>query len=429
MRILVIGGYGLIGSYVLARLHAEGHEVVGLGREVAAAERRFAFAHWIKGDLSHMTRIADWTRALAGFDAVVNCAGALQDSPRDDLRAVHVEACRALYGACAANGPRRVVHMSAAGVGPDRPTAFNATKLEAEQVVRSLDLDWVILRPGLVLAPAAYGGTALLRGLAGFAGVIPISNPDAVVQVVSVEDVALAVARALQPTAPSRLSIDLAHPEPTSLADIVLALRRWLGFPAARLVRIPAGLAARLADAIAWLGWRSPMRTTSLAQLNNGVTGEPGAGLNPLGVSLKSLDEILAGWPSGVQERWFARLYFMKPAALVVLIAFWFASGLIGLTTGFGAAVKVLSSTGVTSGAAKLTVAGGSVIDMALALAACLRSMAPRALQGMVLVSAAYLAGGTFLRPDLWLDPLGPYAKILPGALLALTTLAVMDER
>ncbi len=47
----------------------------------------------------------------------------------------------------------------------------------------------------------------------------------------------------------------------------------------------------------------------------------------------------------------------------------------------------------------------------------------------MVLVSAAYLAGGTFLRPDLWLDPLGPYAKILPGALLALTTLAVMDER
>jgi uncharacterized protein YbjT (DUF2867 family) len=39
MRIAVIGAYGLVGSYVAARLLADG-EVVGVGGDVAARERR-----------------------------------------------------------------------------------------------------------------------------------------------------------------------------------------------------------------------------------------------------------------------------------------------------------------------------------------------------------------------------------------------------
>ena len=57
------------------------------------------------------------------------------------------------------------------------------------------------------------------------------------------------------------------------------------------------------------------------------------------------------------------------------------------------------------------------------------RRSAQVALLGMVAVSAAYLLGGTLLRPDLWADPLGPFVKILPGAVLALAALAILDER
>ncbi len=66
-------------------------------------------------------------------------------------------------------GIRRVVHVSAIGAEPAGPTGFSRTKAEAEAHLRQLDLDWVILRPALVLAPAVYGGTAMLRGLAGLA--------------------------------------------------------------------------------------------------------------------------------------------------------------------------------------------------------------------------------------------------------------------
>ena len=166
MRVAIIGAYGLVGSYVSARRAADGHLVVGVGRDIEVARRRFPALAWKRADLATAS-VADWASLLMGVEAVVNCAGVLQDSPRDDLNAVHVEGVRRLAQACQDLGVSRLVHISAAGVGPGRSTAFNATKLKAETLLAQSPLAWIILRPGLVFAPAAYGGTALLRGLAG----------------------------------------------------------------------------------------------------------------------------------------------------------------------------------------------------------------------------------------------------------------------
>ena len=47
----------------------------------------------------------------------------------------------------------------------------------------------------------------------------------------------------------------------------------------------------------------------------------------------------------------------------------------------------------------------------------------------MVALSALYLLGATILTPALWIDPLGPLVKVVPGMALALVALAIMDER
>ncbi|WP_420813175.1 NAD(P)H-binding protein [Methylobacterium currus] len=70
---------------------------------------------------------------------------------------------RALFRACAEAEIRRVVQVSTVGAAPDARTAFLRTKDAADAALAQADLDWTILRPGLVLAPTAYGGTALLR--------------------------------------------------------------------------------------------------------------------------------------------------------------------------------------------------------------------------------------------------------------------------
>lgn len=166
MRVLVVGAYGLIGGYIVSELLREGHDVIGAGRDIARAARRFPQAAWVRADLAAAST-ADWRGCLQGVDAVVNCAGALQDSPSDRLRDVHVEGLKALATAARVAGVARFIHISAVGVG-DSAQPFGQTKFMGEQVLSQQDLAWIILRPGLVVAPAAFGGTALLRGLAAF---------------------------------------------------------------------------------------------------------------------------------------------------------------------------------------------------------------------------------------------------------------------
>ena len=73
MRVLVTGAYGLIGAACLARLHRDGHELIGAGRRIGEARRRFPFAGWREADFNRLTTPVAWRDVIAGVDAVVNC--------------------------------------------------------------------------------------------------------------------------------------------------------------------------------------------------------------------------------------------------------------------------------------------------------------------------------------------------------------------
>jgi uncharacterized protein YbjT (DUF2867 family) len=432
MRVLITGAYGLIGAACLGRLRLEGHDLIGAGRSIAEAQRRFPYARWIAADFHELTTPLSWQGLLAGIDAVVNCVGALQDGAGDDLKRVHVDAPVALFAACEQLRVRRVVHISAIGAGCDGPTRFARTKGETENDLKRRDLDWVILRPGLVLASAVYGGTAMLRGAAGVPGVSPVVAAASPVQVVAIEDVAETVAWALRPGAAARLSLDLVHPQSVTIADIVAGYRRWLGLrpqPAVALPQWCAVAIARLADALSWLGWRSPMRSTALAHLAGGIVGDPARWMEATGIAPKSFEEILNRHPASVQDRWFAHLYLLKPIAIAVLALFWIASGIIALGPGWDEAVALMRGAGAGTGLAGLAVAAGAALDMALGFGVLVRRASRVALLGMLAVSCAYAATALVAAPHLLLDPFGRILKIFPIMLTNLFAIAILDDR
>jgi uncharacterized protein YbjT (DUF2867 family) len=436
VRILVTGAYGLIGAACLARLHRGGHELVGAGRGRALVEARlrFPYARWIAADFTRFVTPDAWRPLLAGIDAVVNCVGVLQDDARDDLRSVHVDATAALFEACAAAGIRRVIHVSAIGAEPEGPTAFARTKAEAEMRLAALDLDWVVLRPGLVLASNAYGGSAMLRGLAGWPWVTPVVGADSRIQVVSVDDVADTVAFCLTPASAqaTKVSWDLVHPARVTLVELVQAIRRWHGFAPQPVLRLPdaaAAVVARVADGLGRLGWRSPARSTAMAQLTAGVIGDPARWIAATGIQPKSLDDILAARPAGVQDRWFARLYWLKPIAIAALALFWIASGLIALGPARASALVQLAAAGLPDPLAAAALAGSAGFDIALGLAVMVRRFTRLALLLMLATTLIYLVAGSALAPALWADPLGPLPKLVPVLLATLFTLAILDER
>jgi uncharacterized protein YbjT (DUF2867 family) len=430
VAVLVLGGYGLIGSAIVERLAADGLEVIGLGRDTASAERRWPQAAWRRADLSRLVTPEAWRPFLVDIEVVVNAAGALQRGLKDDLVAVQDRAMQALYRAAKQAGVRRIVQISAVGATLDSPLEFFRTKARADGALRASGLEHVILRPALVISPVAYGGTALLRGLAAFPVLLPLVLPRSLLRTVWIGDVADAAAAAVAGRIDSGAGVDLAEAPTRTLAETVQLVRGWLGLRPAPVVVLPdftAGLTAVGADMLGWLGWRSPLRSTAMAVMRAGVLGSGGTAPH-LGHSLKTLPEMLAAMPSGPQERWFARLWLLKPLILGVLAAFWLASGLVGVAHQ-PEAVAILTQRGASAGFAQLAVLAGGVADVGLGAALLFRPSARLALSGMAWISILYMAGSAIFAPDLWLDPLGPMVKIVPALALTIVALAILDER
>lgn len=429
-KALVLGGYGLIGAACMRALAGKGFAVTGIGRSQRAALASNPDAAWVIRDIPTIT-LAEWRVLLADVDVVVNAAGALQDGGRDDLEAIHVTALARLVDA-AEGLPLRIVQISAAGAGPEASTEFFRSKARGDAILAGRAGDWVILRPTLVLASEAYGGTALLRGVAAVPVFLPRVLADAKVQTVHVDDLAAAVVASARGDVPSGLIADLTEPAVHGFGDLIDSIRRWQGFPAPRfrppLPDAVLALVGKGADLLGHLGWRSPLRSTALQALARGIEGNPSAWQGAGGQPCRALDATLESLPATRQERFFARAYFMLPLAIATLALFWCASGLVTLADPVRA-MTVLDTRNVPAWLVGPTVFGGALADIALGLAILWRPRARAASLGMMGLSALYLFGSLLVAPDLWADPLGPMVKVIPGMVLAGMVALMLEER
>ncbi len=430
MRVVVSGATGLIGSAVVARLILAGHEVTALSRSVAGASLRQPEARWLSLDIARQAMPEHWIPHLQGIEAVVSCAGALQDGPSDSLKGVHATGIAALFTACETLGVRRVVHFSAIGVDRETPTEFSRTKLAGDQALMARDLDWVILRPSVVLGRATYGASALMRALAALP-VLPLMLNTGPLQVVQLDEVVETVLFFLKPGAPSRLALELAGPERLSFADVVLRYRRWRGDKGPRIFRLPVWAARMIylmGDLAGLLGWRPPVRSTARREIVRGAIGDPGPWSRMTGIVPRSLSTALGAAPISVQERWFAPMYLLKPLIFAILAGFWIVTGVLSVGPSYelGVALMLEGGAGPLSGP---SVIAGGLADLVIGLGIAVRRFTRPALYAALAISLFYVVAGSILLPQLWLEPLGPLTKIWPILMLNLTALAILKDR
>jgi hypothetical protein len=147
------------------------------------------------------------------------------------------------------------------------------------------------------------------------------------------------------------------------------------------------------------------------------------------GIKPRDLESALAPEPASVHERWFARLYLLKPLIFVVFAAFWITTGLVSLGPGRERGIALVMDGGVSHAIATLLTLAGGAADIVIGLAIAVRRTARIGLYAAFAISITYAAIGTILVPWMWLDPLGPMLKIGPILVFNLIALAILDDR
>lgn len=428
VRVLVVGASGFIGSAIVAKLRASKHEVVAVSRRASPGGSAVSD---LVIDVTRQRAPADWLSCLQGIDAVVYCAGALQDAPGDSLEGVHHKAAAILFEACAAADIQRVILFSAIGVDREARTAFSLTKAAGEVALMNLPLQWVILRPSIVIGRGAYGGSALLRGLAALP-VLPVPADAGSLQPVMLDDVVDTVLHFLKPDTAARIALDLAGPDSLRLGTLVGRFRHWLGWRPAPTLTLPVWLGAiafRLADLAGWFGWRSPIRSTAGRELLRGATGNPAPWTAATGIVPQSLEAGLMAEPSSVQDRWFAGLYLLRSWIFGILALFWISTSFVSLGPGWQSGIGLMNEGGVFGWKAAAVVVAGALADLAIGFTIAWRRTARIGLILAMMLTVIYLVIGSILVPSLWSDPLGPMLKVPPVLLLHLVALGILEDR
>ncbi|KRE85755.1 epimerase [Rhodanobacter sp. Soil772] len=429
MRVLVTGAYGFIGAHIVAALTAAGHEVICAVRG-ARIDARFPGLWAIACDMAHDVRSEDWLPRLAGVEAMVNCAGILRERGADTYLAIHEQAPQALFRACLQAGVRRVIQVSALGHADDGE--FIASKHRGDAALMALELDWLVLRPSLVYsARGSYGGSSLLRGLAGLPGLLPLPGRGGQpLQPIAAEDIGTTVVAALAKPRVTRDVLELVGPDVLSLRDYLLAWRRWLGFGRAYTLAVPTPL-VRLTCVLGEHLGNGPLGNTMARMLERGNVGTADASARlreRLGLVPRSLRRALAEAPSHVQDRWHARLYFCLPLLRVSMALLWIGSGVIGWLTPVADVVAAAPGSSLSAGSLLGLAHITASADLLLG-ALCLLRWRPRLVLGLML---AMLLGYTFAIgiawPVHWLDPFGGLLKNLP-LIAVLAILLVTEER
>jgi NADH dehydrogenase len=293
MRVLVTGGTGIVGASAVRALVDRGHAVRVLSRHVS---RDLSWAddrveRW-PGDV---TREPSLRGSADGCDAVLHLVGVVDDaSPAEHVERVNVEGTRNVVREADRVGVRKLVYVSSLGAQRGE-TPYHKSKRAAEGICGAFGGDVVIIRPGAVYGPGDQHISVLLQLLRTMPAVPTIDDGEQQFQPIWHEDLAHALAVALERDDLAGRTLDVGGIELTSQKELVERISALIGrdVPQIPLPEMVASLGLRALGAIGVDMPVSPATVKMVAEGNRIPPGGTNALTGVLGITPMSLDEGL----------------------------------------------------------------------------------------------------------------------------------------
>jgi uncharacterized protein YbjT (DUF2867 family) len=243
----------------------------------------------IKVDVHDERSIAD---ALVGAYGAVNAVSLYVEQERETFHSMHVKSAQRVAAQAQRAGVKRLIHVSGIGADPRSQSLYIRKRGEGELAVRTAFADALLIRPAVMFGPDDAFLTTILK-LLGRLPIYPMFGRGLTrLQPAYVEDVADAVARALQRTEMHAITFECGGPRVYSYAELLRAIAHDAGI---KPILIPIPFAAWHA-----LAWFSELLTRPLVSRNqlelmqiDTVASPQMPGFGELGILPHSIEEIL----------------------------------------------------------------------------------------------------------------------------------------
>ena len=244
--ILVTGGTGFVGSHIVKRLYREKMKTRCLVRKGSNVKRLNELG--IELAYGDLTEKGCLKKALEGVETVIHLIGIIVERKGATFEIIHTQGTRALVNACKDAGVKRLIYISALGSRENARSRYHSTKWEAEQAIINSGMEYVILRPSIMIGERGEFIT-MLSGIIQKAPLIPVIGAKSKVQPIYVENTADCVVRSLVEPKISQKIFEIGGPQQMTyrelfltLSDVlkikkpVLGIPIWLMWPAAYIL-------------------------------------------------------------------------------------------------------------------------------------------------------------------------------------------------
>lgn len=424
MRVLVTGASGFIGSHLVHALRTAGHYVIACARNPAHQIMRDSGIEMIRVEFTSDHDVSMWIPRLKDVDVVINTVGIIREHGKQTFDALHSAAPIALFHACKQVHVKKVVQISALGADETAFSQYHVTKKAADDFLMNLNIDWAVLRPSIVYGPGAKS-FAFFKGLS-ILPYVPLADlGDQVIQPIHIDDIVTAVLRLLEPEAPKQACIELVGPRVTSIKELLIQLRQWLGAGEPRFIQIPYSLSLLAARLGGFLG-NTPRTAELIKIIQKGNTGSMAQFQAVFNYTPKELSKVIENTYLQQSDIWHARLYFLKPLLRYSLALVWLLTGIVSLFIyPHALSYDLLARLGITGVAAPITLTLASVLDIGLGLALWMnyRVQLFGSIQIATILAYSVLIIATL--PEYLIHPFAPIAKNLPIVVATMIMIAL----
>ena len=307
-RVVVFGGSGFIGRYVVKRLAAAGHPVRVACRDVERA--KFLKPMGAVGQVSTVLTNVRYPETVAaaceGMDWVVNLVGVLFESGAQTFDAVQAEGADCIAKAAAAAGASKLVHLSAIGADADGDSLYAQSKAHGEAAVRQAFSSATVIRPSVVFGPEDDFFNRFAE-LSRLSPALPlIDGGHTRMQPVYVGDVADAVCKALEDAGCAGQTYELGGPRVMTMKEIMAYTLAESGMKRL-LLPLPSCIAAIKARFLELLP-KPPLTRDQVKLLaHDNMVAEGAKGLADLGITPTPVEAVV--------PRYLGRFQGLQPGA------------------------------------------------------------------------------------------------------------------